>query len=203
LDGPVDALLRVQSNPVLRACARWLTKGGEWWSVGLAALVAALFFFFRNRFKTARAIVAVTLAGLATGLAATLLRSTFGRARPNAAIAQGFYGPWHDAHWIFGQYQFSSFPSGHAATLVGLAAAAWIVNRRAGIWVGLFAALVSWSRIAQSSHHFSDVVAAGILGLWLGGRLEKRLRGALRPGLCAAERAWVSFLRNRRPALNA
>jgi membrane-associated phospholipid phosphatase len=66
---------------------------------------------------------------------------------------------------IFGQYQFGSFPSGHTATAVGLAAALWRLDRRAAVLAGLFAALIAWSRIALSSHHFSDVVAGALLGV--------------------------------------
>jgi membrane-associated phospholipid phosphatase len=198
LDGPVDAAMLVQSHGALRMFAQWLTKVGEWWSVGLAGLAIALFFFFRGRFKTARETLFATLAGLATGFTAALLRSLIGRARPNAQAPQGFYGLWHNSHWIFGQYQFSSFPSGHAATLVGLAAAAWMVNRWAGVGTGLFALMVSWSRVAQSSHHFSDIIAAAILGLWLAPWLQDRFRAALKPAFCAIEGSWRNYLRGRR-----
>jgi len=178
LDGPVDAALQAP-GPALRSLARALTILGEWWSVGAVACVISAVFFFGGRIRIAREIFFATAAGLATGFVATLLRFLIGRARPNAAVAQGFYGPWHDGHWILGQYQFSSFPSGHAATLVGLSAAAWILNRRAGFWTALFAALVSWSRLAQSSHHFSDIIASVLLGLGLGPLFLQCFRAAI------------------------
>jgi len=202
LDGPVDAAVQLPSHGALRILARWLTTVGDWWPVGLAGLALALFFFFRSRFKTARAVLLVTLTGLATGFTATLLRSTIGRARPDAHAPQGFYGLWHNSHWIIGQYQFSSFPSGHAATLAGLAAAAWMVNRWAGVGTGLFALMVSWSRVAQSSHHFSDIVAAGLLGLWLARWLPVWFGAALEPAFCAIEESWRNYLRSRRPQKN-
>jgi undecaprenyl-diphosphatase len=119
-----------------------------------------------GRAKAARIIFLIAAIGLITGGAATLLRSVIGRTRPNAHTTQGFYGPRHDSHWNIGKYEFSSFPSGHAATVVGLAAAAWMLHRRLGIVAAGYATLVSWSRIAQGSHHFSDVIAAAILGIW-------------------------------------
>jgi len=167
LDGPIDAALQVHSHGTLRAFARWLTVWGDWWGVGLAGLALFAVFFFMGRLKHAQSVLVVTCAGLATGLAATALRNVIGRARPNSAAAQGFYGPWHDGHWIVGKYEFASFPSGHAAVLIGLTVAAWSVNRPAGVLMGVFAALVSWSRVAQSSHHISDIVASAILACWL------------------------------------
>ena len=173
LDAPVDAALQGHSNPALQATARALTRVGEWWAVGAAGIILTTFFFLQGAIKTAHTILTVTLAGVGTGLVATVLRTLIGRARPSAAVAQGFYGPYYHSHWIVGQYQFASFPSGHAATLAGLAVAAWMVHRPTGLWLGLFAAAVSWSRVAQSSHHFSDIVAAALLGLWLAPRLLK------------------------------
>lgn len=174
LDGPIDAALQVHSPGAVRAFARWLTIWGDWWVAGLAGAALCLALFFMGRPKHARSVVVITLAGLATGLTGSLLRNVIGRARPNAAAAQGFYGPWHDGHWVIGKYAFASFPSGHAATLIGLTVAAWTVNRSVAVLIGVFAALVSWSRIAQSSHHFSDIVASALLALWLTPFLTRR-----------------------------
>jgi len=49
---------------------------------------------------------------------------------------------------------------------MGLAAAIWYFSRRFGALAIAYALLVSWSRIAQGSHHFSDVVAASLLGVF-------------------------------------
>ena len=180
-DGPVEAAVQLQAPGALRALAHYLSLAGEWWSIGIAGLVTGFFFFFRGRRHTAREVLLVTLAGLATGSVGMLVRFFFGRTRPNALIPQGFYGLWYHSHWIAGRYQFSSFVSGHATLVVGLAASAWMVNRRAGVIVGLFAAMVCWSRVAQSSHHFSDVVGACLLALWLAPQLQRRLQNALPP----------------------
>ncbi|HWD18115.1 MAG TPA: phosphatase PAP2 family protein [Verrucomicrobiae bacterium] len=180
-DGPIDRALQVHSDGVARTLAYWLTRVGEWWAVGAVGLVFAGVLFSLRQFKTAQAFLTVTAAGLATGFTGTLLRTLIGRTRPNASTPEGFYGPWHDGHWIIGHYQFSSFPSGHAATLVGLAVAAWLVNRRAGVVTGLFALAVSWSRVAQSSHHFSDIIAATVLGLWLAPWFLQKFQRLLTP----------------------
>jgi membrane-associated phospholipid phosphatase len=99
----------------------------------------------------------------------------FGRTRPLAHVPQGFYGVWHDGHWILGKYDFSSFPSGHAATAVGLAAAAWLVHRGWGAVAAVYALAVVWSRMALQCHHLSDVLASAVLSIALAVRLKPLL----------------------------
>ena len=177
----MDNCLQVHSDVPLQILAHWLSQVGEWWVIGpVGALVAAICLFLR-RPQAVRAVAAVTLVGLGSGLTSTILRFLIGRTRPNALTPQGFYGVWHNAHWIGGRYEFASFPSGHTATVAGLAAAAWLVNRQAGVWTGAFAALVAWSRIAQSCHHFSDIVASVALGIWAARVGYARLERALPP----------------------
>jgi membrane-associated phospholipid phosphatase len=124
--------------------------------------VAAKFFF-------------VVLTCEITGLAADIVRVLAGRARPLADVPQGFYGFWHDGHWIIGKYEFSSFPSGHSATAVGVAAAAWLVHRGGGAVASVYALLVMWSRIALQCHHLSDVVASAVLAIPLAMLCKKAL----------------------------
>jgi undecaprenyl-diphosphatase len=121
----------------------------------------------------------VTLTCEVTGLAALILRVLAGRTRPLAHAPQGFYGLWHDGHWIIGKYAFSSFPSGHAATAVGLAAAAWLVHRGWGAAAAVYALAVMWSRIALQCHHLSDVIASTALAI----PLALLARQALLPAL--------------------
>lgn len=165
LDDWVAKVLVLPSPSVSRDLAGWVSRLGEGWVVALAGGAGAVALFFLGRLTPARLVFLAASTGLLTGLAATLLRVLVGRTRPHAHVAQGFYGLWHDGQWLVGQYDFSSFPSGHAATVIGLATAAWMVNRRWGVLAGIYALLVSWSRIAAGSHHFSDVVAAAILGV--------------------------------------
>jgi membrane-associated phospholipid phosphatase len=82
---------------------------------------------------------------------------------------------WHDGHWILGQFKFSSFPSGHAATAVGVAAAAWLVHRGWGAVLMVYALAVMWSRIALQCHHLSDVLASTVLSIALAVWLKQRL----------------------------
>ena len=181
LDRVVDDALDVRGQPAWEKFAWWCSKLGEWWLIGLAGLLAAVIQIRRRRLEMARGILfTIATAGI-TGLAATILRTLIGRTRPsNTSVPQGFYGIWHQGHWIIGRPEFSSFPSGHSATVAGLAMAAWMIDRRAGMVAWVFALLVMWSRIATAWHHLSDVVAATVLGV-LGAKI---LFGWLTPLLC-------------------
>jgi membrane-associated phospholipid phosphatase len=130
---------------------------------------------FLNRPGVAAKIIFVMLTCELTGLAALILRVFIGRTRPTASLPQGFYGVWHDGHWIMGKYQFSSFPSGHSATAVGLAAAVWLVHRGWGAVAAVYALLVMWSRIALQCHHLSDVIASTVLAIPLAVLSKKML----------------------------
>ena len=166
LDNRVDAALDATTKPSLKNFAWWCSKIGEGWVPAAAGFFFAAIFLVANRPGVAAKIFFVMLTCELTGLAATILRVLFGRTRPlNHDVPQGFYGVWHEGHWIIGKFAFSSFPSGHAATAVGLAAAAWLVHRGWGAVALLYAVAVMWSRIALQCHHLSDVVASTILSI--------------------------------------
>ncbi len=165
LDSRVDAALAVTNNPPLHQFAWWCSKFGEGWAPALAGIFFAVLFLFLNRPLVAAKIIFVTLTCEITGLAADVVRVLAGRARPLADVPQGFYSFWYHGHWIAGKYEFSSFPSGHSATAMGLAAAAWLVHRGWGAVAALYALLVMWSRIALQCHHLSDVIASIVLAI--------------------------------------
>jgi membrane-associated phospholipid phosphatase len=165
LDNRVDATLDVTHNPALHNVAWWCSRIGEGWVVAVWAIVFAASFLFMNLPRLAANIFFVGLTSLLAGLAATILRVLFGRTRPIAHVPQGFYGLWDHGHWIAGRFQYSSFPSGHAATAVGLAAAVWLLHRGWGTVAALYALAVMWSRVALQNHHLSDVLASTVLGI--------------------------------------
>ncbi len=165
LDGRVDASLDVTRNPSVQPLASWCSKIGEGWVVAAAGIFLALLLLLLHRPMPAARVFFVMLVSLLTGLAADVFRLIFGRARPLAHVPQGFYGLWHNGHWLAGKYEFSSFPSGHSATAVGLAAAAWLVHRGWGMLCAVYALAVMWSRLALQCHHLSDVLASTVLGL--------------------------------------
>ena len=165
LDNRVDTALDVSNKPVLRQFAWWCSKLGEGWVPGLVGILLCVLFIIFRRPDAGAKILFIALTCEFTGFCAIILRLVAGRARPHAGIPQGFYGPWHDGHWIAGEYDFSAFPSGHAAMAVGLAAATWLVHRGWGAVASLYALAVIWSRVALQAHHLSDIVASIVLAI--------------------------------------
>lgn len=171
-DTQICAALDVGQDTRLKQLAWWCSKLGEGWVIAATAIFFSLVYLGANRPTTAAKIFFVGLTSELIGLASIILRLLAGRARPsNHEVAQGFYGLWHDGHWIAGQFKFSSFPSGHAATAAGLVAAAWLLHRGWGAVLAVYALAVMWSRIALQAHHLSDVLASVVLAvpmaIWL------------------------------------
>ncbi len=176
LENRVDAALVVSPKSDLHEFAWWCSKLGEGWVAAVWGIFFAVILLLVNRPQLAAKIFFVVLTSELTGLAATILRIVAGRTRPsNHAVPQGFYGVWHDGHWIIGNPAFSSFPSGHAASAVGLTAAAWLFHRGWGALAAVYALAVMWSRIALEWHHLSDVVASTVLAIPLALLLKKVL----------------------------
>ena len=179
VDGPVDTALDAAQNPSLHLFAWWCSKLAEGWVPALAGIsFAALFIALRKPGVSAK-IFFVVITSEITGLVALILRILVGRTRPLADVPQGIYGVWYHGHWIIGKYEFSSFPSGHSATAVGLAAATWMVHKGWGAVATLYALLVMWSRIALQCHHLSDVVGSIILSIPLAIMSKKLLLPAI------------------------
>ena len=190
-DNRVDTALDVTNQPYWHNVAWWCSKIGEGWVVGAAGIFFAIFFLLVNRPRVAANIFFIAPASEPTGLAALVLRVLSGRTRPsNHDVPPGFYGVWHDGHWIIGQFKFSAFPSGHAATAVGLAAAAWLVHRGWGAVAAVYALAVMWSRLALQCHHLSDVVASAVLAIPLALLLKRLLLPSVEFQFGNLHRAW-------------
>ena len=174
LDDCLDRALLVANPSSWHELAWWCSKLGEGWVVGVAGVFLAAFFVWRKKPVLAANIFFVGFTSEIAGLVALILRVLFGRTRPsNLEVPQGFYGLWHDGHWIIGKYQYSSFPSGHSATAAGLVAALWLVHRGGGAAAAVYALAVMWSRIALNCHHLSDVVASVVLSIVVALLLQK------------------------------
>jgi membrane-associated phospholipid phosphatase len=192
VDEPVSEIFTLKSSTFLRSLAVYASKAGEGWVIAAVGATLSSLLFLLHRFTASRAVFFVAATGLLTGAAATVIRSLLGRTRPTSHELQGFYGVWHDSHWIIGKYEFGAFPSGHAATVIGLAAAAWLIDRRLGTLAAAYALLVSWSRIALGCHHFSDAVAAGILGIYGAHLISARLGPTVQSFCQNLQKAWLA-----------
>lgn len=194
LEGRVDAALAATANPDLKNFAWWCSKIGEGQIVGGAGILFAAIYFFLNRPRVAAQIFSVTGSALLIGLSATILRVLVGRTRPPEhgpeGLLPGFYGVWHDGHWIIGKAAFSAFPSGHAAVAAGLAVAACLVHRGWGTVAAVYALAVMWSRVALQWHHLSDVLASAMLAIPLAWLIKKYLAPTVEFQFDNLHRAW-------------
>ncbi len=124
------------------------------------------------RLRDQALFVAVCVGGL--GLLAMALKFSIGRARPKL---HDTLGQFHFEPFAL-TFKINSFPSGHATTLLALAAALALLAPR---WRPLFCTVAVWaafSRVATGQHYLSDVIAGAALGWfgarWLAGRAAAR-----------------------------
>lgn len=105
-------------------------------------------------------IEAVGYAGLIT----TVLKSVVGRSRPYTGEAHSMLRPFN-VHAAT-----TSFPSGHST--VAFAVSTVLANNTDNIYLKILsytaASLVAYSRIYHNAHWFSDVVAGGAIGYFVG-----------------------------------
>jgi len=97
------------------------------------------------------------------GLFDDLFRLTMGRPRPETHLADGFYGFTNAMH---GTYQ--SFPSGHAATTFGTAAALLVCDLPLGIVTTIYALAVVWARMELNRHYPTDIIVGAGIGISFG-----------------------------------
>lgn len=160
-----------------REIAGFLSQWMDWPWVFAILGTGALVSQFRGDGSSRRFWLALLLAAGIAGGSATLIRSLTGRTRPSATVTQGWYGPRANGRWLVGVRDYNAFPSGHTATLAGIAALL-IVRRHRAAPVGIsLTALVAWARISVGAHRISDVVASGVLAAVVISWLEARFPG--------------------------
>jgi undecaprenyl-diphosphatase len=120
-----------------------------------------------------RIALPLAMSSLGAGLVADGIKLLSARVRPSAASgvlsAADTFATWlpllnRDA--LGGKYghSFQSFPSAHAATAAGLAAALAMLYPR-GRWLfAAFAVLAMFQRIEAQAHYCSDVLAGAVVG---------------------------------------
>jgi lipid A 4'-phosphatase len=170
VDRPV-ALHFHQASPPVAEVFRAVSHFGvsTYYLIGTAALTLA--FWLVGRFGEGHRAARLAAAGAvplflflsigASGLITDLLKVAFGRARPKLLFANETFG----FDWWGTKADFWSFPSGHATTVVAIAAALYYLwPRFLPLYIG-FAALVSLSRAVIGAHYLSDVIAASFIAI--------------------------------------
>jgi len=170
VDRPV-ALIFHQASPPVADAFRAVTRFGvsTYYLIGTAALTLAFWLVGRlgeGRWATRLGAAAVVplflfLSIAVSGLITDLLKVVFGRARPKLLFANETFG----FDWWGTKADFWSFPSGHATTVVAIAAALYCLwPRFLPLYIG-FAVLVSLSRAVVGAHYVSDVIAATFIAI--------------------------------------
>ncbi len=131
---------------------RWLTHLG-----GARATLGAGVALLPFGGATARLGLTVLVANVLSHAAVQALKRTVVRARPCDAVG-------HPRAVVDLPDPFS-FPSGHAAAAMAVAASVALADPLLGPVVLPLAALVGYSRVRLRVHHVSDVLAGAVLGL--------------------------------------
>ncbi len=159
-------LFRGDAEKTAHGLAWQLGRWGDYptYNLPVAILIWIYGAVTRSRAWRRVAIVAFLGASLA-GLFDDCFRLTMGRPRPDVypPVPDGFYGP---AKALFGRYE--SFPSGHAASDVGMAVALLAVSRGLGVLTAAYALAVIWGRMELNKHYPSDVAVGSIIGVYFG-----------------------------------
>ncbi|MEM0896433.1 MAG: phosphatase PAP2 family protein [Verrucomicrobiota bacterium] len=154
--------LRVSKTSEIKPAAKFISEAGDF--VPFTLLPLSLLFGMATILKSdrmRRVTVAVLLASIFAGLTANVLRPTFGRARPDSKVEQGFHGPTMSA-------RKHGFPSAHTSTAMGTAAPVLFASPVVGVPLAVVAGSVGWSRLALNRHHPADVYAGAMIGIFWG-----------------------------------
>jgi undecaprenyl-diphosphatase len=180
-------------QPLTQTARSW-GQDGPGWYWGLAAYWAglgglqmaalalwALAAWFLRQWVWLACALGGFAAVVVSGILSQVIKHLMGRPRPRLGLSPlELIGPTLNS-------DFTSFPSGHAATSFALAAVLAYFYPRGAWLIFLAAAWVGVGRIASGSHFLSDVLGGAVLGLMTGlplaygamrrqGLLQKKLR---------------------------
>ena len=169
-------------DPQARALFRSFTDlGKSGWILILLGLAAIALAVFRARANAFRASVAAGYTLQLTGflfvsvalasLAGSLIKNILGRARPKFFDT---LGPVEFQPFTF-DYNYASFPSGHATTIFAFGAALAILFPRARVILIVAAGWVAATRFLIGSHYLSDALAGAALGFFVPYLVRDRL----------------------------
>lgn len=161
LDHSVDRAVSNHANASWDRAAKNIQNLGAAPSVVIAGGTYLAGVVFKNPEVRATGIDTMVTMGIAQLLITLPLKELAGRSRPSTNLGT------HDFHPLNGG---QSFPSGHTTQAFALAS---VISEHADRpWVSCLsyglAGLVGLSRVEQRQHFMSDVVAAGLIGTFVG-----------------------------------
>lgn len=166
------------THPVLDWLMPALSAIEAW--VPLIALGVLLTAWHGGRQARVMLLCLAVAVGLTDGVVCNSLKKAVGRVRPRDAVAgvtvrdlgtaspafmRLFQPPIAKPSEPRGETRGKSFPSSHTANLFAAATVLLCFYRRAGLWLLLLAAAVSWSRVYCGAHWPSDLPPSVALGM--------------------------------------
>lgn len=137
-------------------------------NAGAIFIVLALVLLFTKKYRKAGLAVAVALIVMLI-CNDLFLKEFFARPRPFNLLATdpekyAFWGEGYVYPELIGKPSSYSFPSGHTSSAFAAAIALLCHNRKLGIPVTIFAAIMGFSRIYVEVHYCTDVIAGVVSG---------------------------------------
>lgn len=134
--------------------------GDSLYTIAITAIVWFVAYLKNNAALRQKALFVLTSVAV-SGLIVDLVKVLSGRPRPKMWLQQQLYSfdPLR-----FG-WDFTSFPSGHAATAAALAVTLGLLFARQRLWIWLLFGLVALSRLFTLSHYPSDIVVGAFIGV--------------------------------------
>ncbi|MCX6179844.1 MAG: phosphatase PAP2 family protein [Chlorobiales bacterium] len=103
----------------------------------------------------------LSLSVAVSGVSADIIKFIAGRARPTLYFSDKLYG----FNFFHFEYEWISFPSGHAATAFSVAIVLTILCPKWRVPFLFAGILIAFSRIFLTQHYISDVIAGSLLGI--------------------------------------
>lgn len=161
--------------------AQFISDNGDFYKATAALVV--IFFVLGLVIKNKRLrllAIAMLLSCAIAGIVSLAIRIPAGRPRPSLLVADGLYGPQFKPHkggFLFFDYDYQAFPSGHATTAVATAVPALVIAPAIGVPLAVAAVGVMWARFQLDRHRISDLYMGLLIGAFFGvvlGRAAKK-----------------------------
>ncbi|MEI8186524.1 MAG: phosphatase PAP2 family protein [Chlorobiaceae bacterium] len=134
--------------------------GESQWYLAAGVLLFVVF-RKRNRLRAYSGLF-LSLSVAVSGISADIIKYIAGRARPILFFSEHLYG-FNSFHY---EYEWTSFPSGHATTALSAAVVFSILFPKWRILFICAGILIAFSRIFLVQHYLSDVISGSFLGLF-------------------------------------
>ncbi|MGB9475605.1 MAG: phosphatase PAP2 family protein [Candidatus Udaeobacter sp.] len=156
-DGVRDFMAQHQSA-AMREFMRYVSLFGDWPSHVVLGLLLLGIAWRRRSQKWMRIFLSMVLAMALAGVAGTVTKRAFPRARPSVKSELRWGGPRFST-------KYHAFPSGHVGASAAFFCVLILARRRVGLACLPIPILIAFSRMYLGAHYLSDVVCAAVLGI--------------------------------------